>query len=120
MVKADCFRFRLFAKRASAWFVATQLTAGADFDAGVLTSGSTRSRISLLKMASRRLALPPVEEQQEIAVFLVSETKKLDALIAEAETAITLLQERRSALISASVTGKIDVRGLVSAETEAA
>ena len=42
----------------------------------------------------------------------------LDALTAEAEKAIDLLQERRTAIISAAVTGKIDVRGLT--ETEAA
>jgi type I restriction enzyme, S subunit len=43
---------------------------------------------------------------------------QLDALTAEAERGIELLQERRIALISAAVTGKIDVRGL--AESEAA
>jgi type I restriction enzyme S subunit len=44
--------------------------------------------------------------------------KQFDDLTAEAERAIDLLQERRTALISAAVTGKIDVRGL--AESEAA
>jgi type I restriction enzyme S subunit len=39
-------------------------------------------------------------------------TEKFDALIAEADRAIGLLQERRTALISAAVTGKIDVRDL--------
>ena len=39
----------------------------------------------------------------------------MDALITEAETATTLLQERRTALISAAVTGQIDVRSLVPA-----
>ena len=46
-----------------------------------------------------------------IAAFLDHETAKLDALTAEAQRAIDLLQERRTALISAAVTGKIDVRG---------
>jgi type I restriction enzyme S subunit len=45
-------------------------------------------------------------------VFLEQETAKLDTLTAEARSAITLLQERRTALISAAVTGQIDVRGL--------
>lgn len=58
---------------------------------------------------------PPLEEQQTIAAFLDRETAKFDALTAEANRAIALLQERRSALISAAVTGKIDVRGLASA-----
>jgi type I restriction enzyme S subunit len=50
-------------------------------------------------------------EQVSIVDYLNRETAKLDALIAQAERAIALLQERRTALISAAVTGKIDVRG---------
>lgn len=57
--------------------------------------------------------LPPAEEQYAIASFLIEQASKWDALIAEAEAAIDLLQQRRSALISAAVTGKIDVRGLM-------
>ena len=60
---------------------------------------------------------PPKEEQKSIAAFLDRETAKLDALTAEAQTAITLLQERRTALISAAVTGQIDVRGFASDST---
>jgi len=55
--------------------------------------------------------LPPESEQLEIAEFLTAQTQKLDALIAKASDAIELIQERRTALISAAVTGKIDVRG---------
>ena len=43
-------------------------------------------------------------------------TASIGALVREARTAITLLQERRTALISAAVTGQIDVRGLLSDE----
>ena len=46
-------------------------------------------------------------------VASVVETAKLDTLTAEAQRAIDLLQERRTALISAAVTGQIDVRGAV-------
>jgi type I restriction enzyme, S subunit len=59
IVKADCFRFRLNRQLASTEYVALQLTAGAVFDAGILSSGSTRSRISLSTMGSRSVALPP-------------------------------------------------------------
>ena len=62
------------------------------------------------KAYEMRIAVPPHCEQQTIAAFLDRETAKIDALIAEAKRAITLLQERRTALISAAVTGKIDVR----------
>ena len=58
------------------------------------------------------LALPDVDEQIAIVEFLKNECKSLDVLMAEASAAIVLLQERRSALISAAVTGKIDVRAL--------
>jgi type I restriction enzyme S subunit len=49
----------------------------------------------------------------EIALFLKSVLNEYAMLLAQAQSAITLLQERRAALISAAVTGKIDVRGLV-------
>ena len=45
-----------------------------------------------------------------IVGHIEEEAKKFDELVAEANKAITLLQERRTALISAAVTGKIDVR----------
>jgi type I restriction enzyme S subunit len=57
--------------------------------------------------------IPPIDEQKIIVGFLASETAKFDTLTAEANRAIALLQERRSALISAAVTGKIDVRQAV-------
>ena len=54
--------------------------------------------------------LPPLAEQREIAAYLDRETGKIDALIGKVEGAIALLREYRAALISAAVTGKIDVR----------
>ena len=54
--------------------------------------------------------LPPAKEQDTIVEFLTSELAKFDTLTAEAQRAIDLLQERRTALISAAVTGQIDVR----------
>lgn len=63
------------------------------------------------RWGSMLLPVPPLGEQVEIAAHVEKTTAKIDALIAEAERAIALLQERRTALISAAVTGKIDVRG---------
>ncbi len=54
--------------------------------------------------------LPPLPEQQAIAAFLDRETTKIDSLVAKVETIIEKLKEYRTALISAAVTGKIDVR----------
>jgi len=62
------------------------------------------------------VVVPPKDEQAAIAAFLDCETAKLDALVVETQRAIELLQERRTALISAAVTGKFDVRGLVKTE----
>jgi type I restriction enzyme S subunit len=58
------------------------------------------------------VAVPPEGEQIEIAAYLSMATEGSDRLTTEATLAIDLLQERRSALISAAVTGQIDVRGL--------
>ncbi|GAA1213852.1 hypothetical protein [Rhodoglobus aureus] len=53
---------------------------------------------------------PPLGEQRAIASYLRRETAEYDAAIADAKEAIALSRERRAALISAAVTGKIDVR----------
>lgn len=63
-------------------------------------------------MASVIIPLPPIDEQEEILEWLNIEIAEVDLLITAATHAIDLLQERRTALISAAVTGKIDVRGL--------
>jgi type I restriction enzyme S subunit len=65
------------------------------------------------------VVLPPQPEQERILTFAQENRTKLDALTGEANRAIALLQERRTALISAAVTGKIDVRGLVTKEAVA-
>jgi type I restriction enzyme S subunit len=66
------------------------------------------------ELGSCLIALPnSLEEQTEIVSFLTHETGKLDALTVEAERGIVLLKERRRALISAAITGKINVRALV-------
>jgi restriction endonuclease S subunit len=53
---------------------------------------------------------PPTDEQRAIAAFLDRETAKIDALVAKISEGIEKLKEYRTALISAAVTGKIDVR----------
>jgi type I restriction enzyme S subunit len=63
--------------------------------------------------------LPPTHEQELIVGHVSRESEKFDQLVKESESFVNLLQERRSALISAAVTGQIDVRGLV-LEAEAA
>lgn len=65
------------------------------------------------------LAVPNIEQQTTIGECLSKEFGKIDTLTATAENAIALLQERRAALISAVVTGKIDVRDSVTDEVAA-
>lgn len=55
------------------------------------------------------LPLPPDEEQTKIANYIISETNRLNNLITAVEKSISLLKERRSALISAAVTGRIGI-----------
>lgn len=73
-------------------------------------SGSTASGIRADRLRASLVAVPPLDEQQAIAEYIVEQTKSFGAIDVEANTAINLLQERRAALISAAVTGKIDVR----------
>ena len=57
-----------------------------------------------------KITIPPLDEQHQIVENLNKEIPKIDSLIEKAESAIQLMQERRTALISTAVTGKIDVR----------
>lgn len=70
-------------------------------------------------LRSMLICLPPLDEQVRIARFIAEESCRLDELWKAAELAIELLAERRAALISAAVTGQIDVRGLVPQEASA-
>lgn len=62
------------------------------------------------KLKNLPLPLPPRGEQEEILRFVAAESGKLDHLIRQVSDAIARLKELRTALISAAVTGKIDVR----------
>jgi type I restriction enzyme S subunit len=77
------------------------------------TNGATIKTIGMPDVKKLVTPVPPVDEQLKIVGFLEGAMTKLESLIAEAQRAIDLLKERRTALISAAVTGKIDVRGLV-------
>lgn len=64
-------------------------------------------------LADFPVVLPPIDEQRRILVNLDEQTARIDNLIGETERFIELSRERRSALITAAVTGQIDVRGEV-------
>jgi type I restriction enzyme, S subunit len=69
-------------------------------------------KINREKLSALRLPVPPIHEQAEILSEVDRKCTQIDALVDKAELAIGLFAERRAALISAAVTGKIDVRGL--------
>lgn len=66
--------------------------------------------ISSTNIMELPVLLPPGVEQAAILTFIAEETRRLDMLRAESDRSITLLRERRAALIAAAVTGQIDVR----------
>ncbi len=70
----------------------------------VLANGLTRVGLGQYALDNVEFPFPPLEEQQAIAAFLDTETARMDALIAEYETLIDLLKEKRQALISQAVT----------------
>ena len=99
---------------ASPEFLCTVLRSNVTFEQFALTSrGGTMDVINIGTLADIQIAVPPLDEQRRIVAHLDDASSKFDTLAGQAETAIGLLTERRSALISAAVTGKIDVRGLV-------
>src|SRR5690606_24935069 len=86
-----------------------------NFQEGVALNWSfgTQQNIGMGVLGDLPVALPPKDEQRDVAKFLEEKLRGLSALQLSAELAIPLLRERRSALIAAAVTGQIDVRGAV-------
>lgn len=97
---ATCGSWLLYALRSTAVF--------AQLEAGAL--GATIRGINIRDLKRASIAVPPHGEQRTIAAFLDRETARIDALVAKIRAAIDRLKELRTALISAAVTGKIDVR----------
>ena len=74
-----------------------------------LTRGSTISTIGMHDIEGFKTPLPPLEEQREIVDHIETETDRLGELIDRVEETVGLLEEKRQALITAAVTGQIDV-----------
>jgi type I restriction enzyme, S subunit len=95
-------------------FLMWQLNSEGTYRQGALdTVGATSPHVNVSTIRNFLLARPPIEEQRAIAAYLDAQSVRFDALQAEAERAVELLREHRSVLISAAVTGKIDVRDLM-------
>jgi type I restriction enzyme S subunit len=88
---------------------------------GRFISGAGKATIAHLPAESFRqykFGFPPLTEQVDIATTLDSYSQLFDKLEEKTVQQIALLQERRTALISAAVTGKIDVRDWVAPDTQ--
>ncbi len=83
-----------------------------------LLTGGIKDGLGLDDVRNLLTLVPPLPEQRAIAAYLDAETARLDALVVKATQAVALLREHRSALISAAVTGQIDVRAVVGAARE--
>lgn len=82
------------------------------------SKGSTMANLNTETLGRIRLPVPPISEQEAILDYIKIISDKYDYLIRSADTAIRLMQERRTALISAAVTGKIDVRDWVAPDIQ--
>ena len=104
-MKPDCFssRFTLYAMMSD--YFQLQLQS--------LSTGSTAEGLKASKLPILRIVTPPLQEQRTLADFLDRETSKIDQMVTKVEAAIERLEEYRAALITAAVTGKVDVRGAV-------
>lgn len=83
---------------------------------GASGASSSMLNISQSVILDLPVPVPPEDEMMTILEFCAQGAQQTSELIAQAEGAVDLLLERRAALISAAVTGQIDVRGLASAE----
>jgi len=83
---------------------------GINYQFKVAATGITRYGLGKYWLDNAFILVPSIEEQRAIADFLERETAKIDALITKIRGSIDKLKEYRTALISAAVTGKIDVR----------
>lgn len=106
--------FKLNVARVVPEFVLHSIYSGlADDFVKQLSQGSTVSHFNMSDIQNLPLYEPPLSEQNEIKKYLACNLYKYDRLIISAQNIISLMQERRTALISAAVTGKIDVRDWV-------
>lgn len=112
IVKADCFRARPAAGVSGsylAWALSAPQTRS---QVALLARGSTRKRINTSIARTIEIPVPSPERQESILGDSEDELARIDALIAKAGEHIALAKERRAALITAAVTGQIDIRAV--------
>lgn len=113
IVKADCFRARPTADVTSAYLAWALSAPETRSQIMLLSRGATRARLNTTTVRQVEIPVPDIATQETLLTQWEGDAKKIDTLIAETERFIELSRERRSALITAAVTGQIDVRAEV-------
>jgi type I restriction enzyme S subunit len=89
------------------------LFAAYDFLRGISDDGGgARGALAREQIANLRVPLPPLAEQRSIVEYIARETATIDRLVTAAEHTIEYLRERRTALLTAAVSGHIDEYGI--------
>lgn len=111
IIDSDTIRLRVNRSAVNISFILYAFKFSAYLQAQVqeMKRGAILSGLNTATIANLSFIVPPLPEQAEIAAYLDEETAKLDALVGKVEEAVERLQEYRTALITAAVTGKIDV-----------
>ena len=97
----------------SDWLCYTMNSRVVRYQVEVVQYGAAQEQFNISHAVDFLIPVPPVEEQSQIASVLNQEGRRVDALLSKTECSIELLKERRSALITAAVTGQIDLREAV-------
>ena len=96
--------------RLDAWFLRWALLAAYEFLRSISDdAGGTKGALTCEDIAALRVPVPRIGEQRTIVQHIATESARLNALRSATGRTIALLKERRAALITAAVTGKIDV-----------
>jgi type I restriction enzyme S subunit len=78
----------------------------------IVQYGAAQKQYNIGHAVDFTFPFPPVDEQRAIADFLDRRIASIEGLVAKAQQVVECLQEYRTALITAAITGKIDVRGV--------
>ena len=96
--------------RLNPWFLRWTLLSAYEYLRSISdASGGTKGALTCEDIANTRVPVPPIDEQRGIVAHITNKTSKLDRLRAATKKTAALLRERRTALVSAAVTGLIDV-----------
>ncbi|GAA2079228.1 hypothetical protein IDH50_01905 [Aeromicrobium tamlense] len=109
IVKADCYRLRPNSLVSPAYLAWALSSPSARTQMALLSRGSTRARLNTAVVRDVLIPVPPQYEQDIVSETSARTDRVIEEIIAEAERFIELSKERRSALITAAVTGQVDV-----------